>query len=685
MRIATTARVGLLMLLACLATSAYGQTGRTVTLTLNMATNPDTTRLDDLIEVRGNASGVAPATLKDGNVISWDDASTLEPMNVGGDYWRLQFEIADTTELTFKFFSTQSQDAGVNGWEADPNPVIPPGTGDTTLTLHYFESQSEWHGVSGDRGDYDWRPFASKEDSVAVWFRVAMFGTEADADGYDPALGDTSQAIGVRGTPLANSDSSALGPVDWGSSNVVLNRESTNENAVGYRLYSGVAYYPNALVGIEQAYKFVLDAGGSTGWEEGNLAGNRTFTVPAADTTLQWMYFGDTPPVAVDPVTSNVVFGVDLSAFETAGVFDVARGDTLWVYGDFNNWQNCKTESPDRCLMEKIPGESEFGIAVPITKLPNIEFQYKYFLDFNDERFMDQFGVPPPSGWEEGHLTGINRRNVFAGDQQQILPLAYFNDVTPQNLILPGTSVEVAFSVDMTGTLTDDAQPFNPAGGDTVSIRLGDPIWAHTQGIDGTDHDIPLTDLVQLTDPDGDNIYTGTWTISGPTYNVITFKYMYGQSGTFVNEMGSDTGTPGRNRARYIPRNADGSWPASFALPEASFALDPGPLPHDTNPFIGVGIEEVSSDVPNEIWLGGNYPNPFNPTTTFEYSLTQADHVKIHVYDVLGRRVATLVDGVQHAATYQITFNASDLASGVYFYALETSTTSLTRRMLLIK
>ena len=108
-------------------------------------------------------------------------------------------------------------------------------------------------------------------------------------------------------------------------------------------------------------------------------------------------------------------------------------------------------------------------------------------------------------------------------------------------------------------------------------------------------------------------------------------------------------------------------------------------MPHDTNPFIGVGIEEVSSDVPNEIWLGGNYPNPFNPTTTFEYSLTQADHVKIHVYDVLGRRVATLVDGVQHAATYQITFNASDLASGVYFYALETSTTSLTRRMLLIK
>ncbi len=686
----TLKRLALLLGAIFLVVGAQAQMARTVTLTLNMASVPDTTNADGLIEVRGAVKGVAPITLSDGNVIDWSAESTLEAQHMGGDYWQLQFQIADTTELTFKFFSQQAEDNGVNGWEADPNPVIMPGAADTTLPLHFFEAQSEWHGVSGDRGMYDWRPFASKMDSVAVWYRVAMFGAEADADEYDPGANVPDQQVGVRGARLVNpSDTTVTGPIDWGTSDVILERESTNDSAPGYRIYSGVAYYPAALAGQTQPYKFVLEtvSGGTpaTAWEEGRLTGNREFTVPATDTTLHWVYYGDSPPNPTLPVQSNIVFGVNLEAFETIRLFDPARQDTLWVFGDFNGWQNCRTESPDDCFMQKVPGGTDFAAAVVIERPPGIELGYKYFLDFNDEAFQTEFNVPPPSGWEEGHLTGINRRFEFAGiPGNQILDLAYFNDVTPQNLMLDGSSTEITFSVNMDSALTNPAQPFNPSAGDTVSVRLGDPIWAHTQGIDGTDHDIPLLDRVVLTDDDADGMYSGTWTVSGPSYNILTFKYMYGQNGTYISESGSDTRAPGRNRTHFIPKNADGTWPTAYTLPAATFKIDPGPLPYETNPYISTGIEQADQ-IPENIWLGTNYPNPFNPTTSIEYGLDHQAKVRLDVFDMLGRRVATLIDGVQQAATYTVTFDASHLASGVYIYRLQTPMQSITRRMLLVK
>jgi hypothetical protein len=107
-------------------------------------------------------------------------------------------------------------------------------------------------------------------------------------------------------------------------------------------------------------------------------------------------------------------------------------------------------------------------------------------------------------------------------------------------------------------------------------------------------------------------------------------------------------------------------------------------LPYDTNP-VATGIEVVSYEVPEHITLGANYPNPFNPTTTFSYSIDRLQQVTIRVYDVLGRVVATLVDGVQPAATYEMTFDASNLSSGVYFYRLETQNKVLSKQMMLIK
>ena len=97
------------------------------------------------------------------------------------------------------------------------------------------------------------------------------------------------------------------------------------------------------------------------------------------------------------------------------------------------------------------------------------------------------------------------------------------------------------------------------------------------------------------------------------------------------------------------------------------------------------GVEQVSQEVPETITLGQNYPNPFNPTTTIEYQLEKAQDVRLAVYDVLGRQVALLADGVQPAGTFHADFDASSLASGMYLYKLETESSTLTRMMTLLK
>jgi len=99
------------------------------------------------------------------------------------------------------------------------------------------------------------------------------------------------------------------------------------------------------------------------------------------------------------------------------------------------------------------------------------------------------------------------------------------------------------------------------------------------------------------------------------------------------------------------------------------------------NQGTSVGPIETASS----IQLNQNYPNPFNPTTNISFTLNQAQHVKLAVYDALGREVMLLENGVRSAGEHTINFNAAGLHSGIYLYRLSSDTISLTRTMTLIK
>ena len=105
--------------------------------------------------------------------------------------------------------------------------------------------------------------------------------------------------------------------------------------------------------------------------------------------------------------------------------------------------------------------------------------------------------------------------------------------------------------------------------------------------------------------------------------------------------------------------------------------------------LVGISDGQV---IPKKFEIFQNYPNPFNPTTTIKYSIPQQNvgnenfrSVQLIVYDILGRKVATLVNEAKAPGNYEVNFNASNLASGVYFYRLQAGSFIQVKKMILMK
>ena len=100
---------------------------------------------------------------------------------------------------------------------------------------------------------------------------------------------------------------------------------------------------------------------------------------------------------------------------------------------------------------------------------------------------------------------------------------------------------------------------------------------------------------------------------------------------------------------------------------------------------IVTSVKNIASNIPTAFSLQQNYPNPFNPSTTIKYSLPNPEHVKLIVFDVLGRQVATIVDEKQNAGIFEVTLNGTSLTSGVYFYRLQAGNSVAVKKALLLK
>ncbi|MEM0963105.1 MAG: T9SS type A sorting domain-containing protein [Bacteroidota bacterium] len=681
--------LGVMALAAILATPALAQ--RTITLRMNSATMPDTVSSDAAsagVQVRGQvASGTA---LPDGNTIDWNESTTLLPENVGGDYWQIEFQIPDDEQLDFKFYIDQSEGDGLpGGWEDGANHVIEAGTGDVSLDLHYFEK--------GDDQAYDWRPFSAGGDSVAVWFRTYIDTEDAGTKGLD--LDDGNLVVAVRGdNATGGSQDGGATTIDWGSNGVVLSRESPTGGSPGYALFSGRVAYPVSAVGTQQAYKFYFeDSDSADGWEADINGGNRTFTVPAQDSTLQWTFFSDSPANAGTLVTANVTFQVDVAPLSSIGLFQTSN-DLVQVRGGFNGW-DCPEDNQDDCRLEQTPGTPDFARQVPITAAPGGDpLPYKFYIDFRDEngdpQFVDALGDAIDVGWEEPLDTGgADRLFSFTGTDQAV-DEQFFNSVRSGNVIADGQSIDLTFTVDMnaaTAFVDSEGRAFDAAV-DTVSIQFEDPVWRLTQGlIPGSDDVIDtgsggsLITGFKLEDPDGDLIYTGVLTVNGPTYNGIGYRYTFGNDADGLQIEGEGGFDEGRRRYRYITDVAA----SEFAFARDTFRPATSRVPWEVNPTGTFGPEDFDNSIAvgaadqggpvsidedpirdGDLVLGAVYPNP---TAGIARVVVSSDApVTVRVYDVTGRVVADVVeDALVSGRPLEIDMNG--LAAGLYLVRAESA------------
>jgi hypothetical protein len=142
------------------------------------------------------------------------------------------------------------------------------------------------------------------------------------------------------------------------------------------------------------------------------------------------------------------------------------------------------------------------------------------------------------------------------------------------------------------------------------------------------------------------------------------------------------------------------TWELFFSGPENVTPPSPGDvfLLKILKPFTNMDVYEfvalqsgivsvASSGLPDEFRLEQNYPNPFNAATTIRYTIPVGtyNYTSLRVFDVLGREVATLIDGPHTPGSYSVQFDATNLASGIYFYRMTAGNFISTRKMLLLK
>jgi len=120
-------------------------------------------------------------------------------------------------------------------------------------------------------------------------------------------------------------------------------------------------------------------------------------------------------------------------------------------------------------------------------------------------------------------------------------------------------------------------------------------------------------------------------------------------------------------RVRGSNETGDGSWSEIFTFTTA----------------MATSIE--NEEGPEEFTLNQNYPNPFNPSTFIRYGIPEASPVRLEVYNIIGQRVALLVDEQKSAGWHTVNFDASSLSSGIYLYRIQAGEFSETRRLTLIK
>ena len=644
----------LLVALILVAASAAVMAQVNVTFIVNTASVSDTISGTSTMRVSGDFTG-------------WGDGSLLT--NIGGDYWKGTFPVTANSTIHYKYRLN-------GGWEnnlsnASTNRENAIGSTDTTLNLVFYNT--------GPTADQNWRPWGTVSDTMrVVYFRVNMLGYQSGSF----VIGTDS--VGVRGDQKTGPGWS-VPSFQWGTTHF-LTREATA--GMGGYIWSGAVLFPKskAPAGDTGGYKFIIDA--DWGRADGN---NRFFTIPnsAAETTLAWVWFNNDAPIIrnnADTVTvtfiANMTTAINKQSFVT--------GDTLQVQvGWFGT-----ADSTYTIQMVKQGGTQNYAAQKTFISKLGAYLDYQYYLQKNGSSNREYYfnfdwvGVTP-SEQERRQImlttkTQTVTDNVVSVNNSRRQP--YF-----QNMTRLSQSVTVKWEVDIrpayyaikAGKTLHDGQ------GTTIDIVSTDTVKAWGVIINGPAFGnwaawgrARSTDSVNQMWDDGthgdavvgDSIFTQT--------RVYDTTYTKGQVFKFGIGGGDNESGFGLN---HIDNISDAS--PTYTLREQFGSINPSFYSSwdFTNERPAGATAVTGSQQPTEFSLLQNYPNPFNPSTKIEFALPTQAHVSLKVYNMLGQVVATVVNGVMNAGAHSVTFDASKLSSGVYFYRIDAGNFSSIKKMVLVK
>ncbi|MEA2077818.1 MAG: T9SS type A sorting domain-containing protein [Candidatus Marinimicrobia bacterium] len=597
--------------------------------------------------------------------LTWNDESPLAT-NVGGDYWELELTYPDSMigwDMAYKIRYMSETEEAYN-WESVP------GGGDRHYTLPSSDTTLQVAYVNNG-----WEPPYTPSDSVDIFFRINM---GAD-DGFVPA-----NILSIVGDLPVEGNGNIWDPGTW-----ALTQEGTSDF---WNIHLKMA--PSAMPVANKGYRFHNNGTEWNGHSENlnNAYGfgeNRKISLPAKDTTVAWVWWNDVVGGNFEGGdTATIVFGVDMSAAVENNGFEI--GDTLEVRLGF---ELSSTEVLE-VQMVHVGGTQMYQATV--ADVPLIFGDYLYYQYYMVKGGIEQREVYYNFNYDGDTPSAAERRRIIIPDASEEVAdieedlgddrrMPFFRN---NNLLAQDVTVHVecdlrpAFATVAAGKTLEDIQGSLDISNisDITGVAINGPLSNNAEGTWAGWGSSLMADTTRKMWDDGthgdatagDTIYTITYFLSPDSLHRVGQECKFGIKG------GDNEGGEGGYGNNHIV-NIDDSQAESY-LYIAFGSINPT-FYSEWTPTPGVGVENV----PATFVLAQNYPNPFNPVTNITFALPTSSDVNLIVYDMAGRTVKTLVNGYVNAGSYDVTFDASNLASGVYFYQLSADNTNIVKKMVLMK
>ncbi len=290
----------------------------------------------------------------------------------------------------------------------------------------------------------------------------------------------------------------------------------------------------------------------------------------------------------------------------------------------------------------------------PITKQKAISGNAAYLLDLGGQELLTIVAHPPCCSNNENRQREIDEFMAFVRDSKAGQE---FDIEKRTPIIVLGDMNLVGFSEQQKTLLTGDVVNEDSFGPDF------NPDW------DGTSFE-------DLKPQNPELPTTFTWYSSGSSFSAGRLDYIVYSDFVLQAVNGFSLHTPGMH--------PDSLQVYGLEADDTIIASDHLPLVGDFELKV-ITSREPDSGIPGNFRLHQNYPNPFNPSTNIYFEVPKISPVKLEVFDGLGRKVRTLFDGIKSAGNHSVLFEASDLPSGIYFYALSQNGLIISKKMLLVK